>query len=175
MLDWQLFGSNPAGYHLTNLIFHIANTLLLFIVLKQMTAAIWQSAFVAALFALHPLHVESVAWVSERKDVLSTFFWLLTMWAYLRYVKQPNIVRYLLALSVFALGLMSKPMLVTLPFVLLLLDYWPLERIQSDENMPIFADLYLIRKRFLSIVLSAASSIVTFLVQQSGGAVVTVC
>jgi len=130
-LDWQLFGSDPAGHHITNLIFHIASTLLLFIVLKQMTGALWPSAFVAALFALHPLHVESVAWVAERKDVLSTFFWLLTMWAYVRFVSRPRIWRYLLVLVFFALGLMSKPMLVTLPFVLLLLDYWPLERIGS--------------------------------------------
>ena len=128
ILDWQLYGSKAGGHHITNLIFHIANTLLLFIVLRQMTNALWPSAFVAALFALHPLHVESVAWVSERKDVLSTFFWMLTMWAYLRYVKHPGKARYVLVLLMFSLGLLSKPMLVTLPFVLLLLDYWPLER-----------------------------------------------
>jgi hypothetical protein len=147
MLDWQLFGSNPAGHHITNLIFHIVNTLLLFIVLKQMTVAIWPSAFVAALFALHPLHVESVAWATERKDVLSTFFWLLTMWAYVRFVHRPKVNRYLLMIVFFALGLMAKPMLVTLPFVFLLLDYWPLDRLNPRhpkaglliEKIPLFA------------------------------------
>ena len=134
MLDNHLFGSEPGWYHLTNLLLHIANTLLLFSVLKKMTGAFWQSAFVAALFALHPLHVESVAWVAQRKDVLSTFFWFLTMAAYLGYVKRRSIGWYLLTLLVFALGLMAKPMLVTLPFVLLLLDYWPLERFQFKGN-----------------------------------------
>ena len=130
MLDCHLFGTNPAWHHFTNLLLHIANTLLLFAVLKRMTAAFWRSAFVAAVFALHPLHVESVAWIAERKDVLSTLFWLLTMIAYVSYVRRPGISRYLLTVVVFALGLMAKPMLVTLPFVLLLLDYWPLERLQ---------------------------------------------
>jgi tetratricopeptide (TPR) repeat protein len=168
MLDWQLFGSNPAGFHLTNLIFHIANTLILFLVLKQMTNALWQSAFVAALFALHPLHVESVAWVSERKDVLSTFFWLLTMAAYLRYVKQPNVSRYLLILLSFALGLMAKPMLVTLPFVFLLLDYWPLDRIGRFQWRTLYR---LVLEKIPLIVLSAALSVIAFLAQPSGGAV----
>lgn len=136
MLDYQLFGADSAGHHLTSLIFHIVNTLLLFLVLKQMTKVIWPSAFVAALFALHPLHIESVAWVSERKDVLSTFFWFLTMWAYVRYTHHPRITVYLLMIVFFVLGLMSKPMLVTLPFVFLLLDYWPLSRIRfKNENM----------------------------------------
>jgi tetratricopeptide (TPR) repeat protein len=170
MLDWQLFGPKPWGHHLTNLIFHIANTLLLFIVLKQMTHKIWQSAFVAALFALHPLHIESVAWVSERKDVLSTFFWILTMWAYLRYVKHPATSRYLLMLLSFALGLMAKPMLVTLPFVLLLLDYWPLARIPDGQALNRYGSrrifYYLIREKIPFFVLSAVSSIVTFLVQR---------
>jgi tetratricopeptide (TPR) repeat protein len=168
MLDWQLFGTNAGGHHLTNLIFHIANTLLLFLVLKQMTSALWQSAFVAALFALHPLHVESVAWVSERKDVLSTFFWMLTMWAYLRYVKYPNVARYLLTLLIFALGLMAKPMLITLPFVLLLLDYWPLGRINRFQWQIIYR---LVWEKIPFIVLSAVSSVVAFFVQPSGGAV----
>jgi Flp pilus assembly protein TadD len=172
ILDWQLFGSNAAGHHLTNLIFHIANTLLLFTVLKRMTNALWQSAFVVALFALHPLHVESVAWVSERKDVLSTFFWLLTMWAYVHYAKEkpsakPGAKYYYCLLTVifFALGLMSKPMLVTLPFVLLLLDYWPLERLNTKraiwqlliEKIPLFA-------------MALAASIITFIIQEKGGA-----
>ncbi len=168
MLDWQFFGSNAAGHHLTNLIFHIANTLLLFIILKQMTKAIWPSAFVAALFALHPLHVESVAWVSERKDVLSTFFWLLTMWAYIRFVDRPKITNYLLIVVFFALGLMSKPMLVTLPFVLLLLDYWPLQRFNTKRP------LSLLIEKIPLFVMVLASSIVTFIVQRKGQAIRTV-
>ncbi len=170
MLDWQLYGSNPAGHHLTNLIFHIANALLLFLVLKRMTNAIWQSAFVAALFALHPLHVESVAWVAERKDVLSTFFWILTMWAYLRYVKHPGVVRYLMTMLVFALGLMAKSMLVTMPFVLLLLDYWPLDRIKRVDWKTISQ---LILEKIPFVILSAASAVLTFIAQQSGGVVVS--
>jgi Flp pilus assembly protein TadD len=166
-LDWQLFGNNAGGHHIVNLIFHIANTLILFIVLKQMTVALWQSAFVAALFALHPLHVESVAWVSERKDVLSTFFLFLTMWAYLKYVRKPKIWRYLPIVFLFALGLMAKPMLVTLPFVLLLLDYWPLERFGKQKF------LYLVLEKVPLFALSAASSVVTFFVQRSNEAVVS--
>ena len=167
MLDWQLFGSKAGDHHLTSLVFHIANTLLLFIVLRQMTHRFWPSAFVAVLFALHPLHVESVAWVAERKDVLSTFFWMLTMWAYLRYVKHPGVARYLLTLLAFALGLMAKPMLVTIPFVLLLLDYWPLARV-SSERQTIYR---LIQEKVPFFVLSAVSSIITFLVARSVGAV----
>ena len=132
MLDVQLFGLNAGWHHLVNVFFHIINTILLFLIFNRMTRALWPSAFVAALFALHPLHVESVAWVAERKDVLSTFFWMLTMGAYVFYVEKPDTKKYLLTLLFFALGLMAKPMLVTLPFVLLLLDYWPLERIQPE-------------------------------------------
>jgi protein O-mannosyl-transferase len=161
MLDCQLFGPGAGRIHLVNLLLHIANTLLLFTVLKKMTGALWQSAFVAALFALHPLHVESVAWVSERKDVLSTFFWLLAILAYWQYVKKPGVPRYLLVLFIFALGLMAKPMLVTLPFVLLLLDYWPFQRKISRhllvEKIPFF-------------VLSVISSVITFLAQRNTGA-----
>ncbi|MGE5799469.1 MAG: glycosyltransferase family 39 protein, partial [Syntrophaceae bacterium] len=134
MLDSQLFGMNPAGHHLVNLLFHVANTLLLFLVLNRMTQALWQSAAVAFLFALHPLHVESVAMVAERKDVLSTFFLLLTLWAYFVYTRSPGIVRMIPVVAFFALGLLSKPMLVTLPFVLLLLDYWPLGRTAAPER-----------------------------------------
>ena len=134
MLDCQLFGLKPGRHHLVNLFFHIANTLLLFLILRRMTNAIWQSAFVAGLFALHPLHVESVAWVAERKDVLSTLFWMLTMGAYVYYVERPGYKRYLFILAFFLLGLMSKPMLVTLPFVLLLLDYWPLKRLNLVKS-----------------------------------------
>ena len=137
MLVFQVFGLKSGMHHLTNLFLHIANTLLLFFVLKRMTGALWQSAFVAAMFAIHPLNVESVAWASERKNVLSTFFWMLTMLTYVRYAERPGFHRYLLTLFVFVLGLMAKPVLVTLPFVLLLLDYWPLCRfklIRSRDN-----------------------------------------
>src|SRR5208337_991784 len=128
MVDSQLFGLHPGGFLLTNLLFHIANVLLLFGWLRRTTGALGPSFLVAALFALHPLHVESVAWAVERKDVLSTFFWMLSMWAYVWYVESPEFRRYLLILVCFSLGLMAKPMLVTLPLVLLLLDYWPLGR-----------------------------------------------
>jgi len=134
MLDYQLFGLRPAGHLLMNLLFHVMNTALLFLVLNRMTRALWPSAFVAALFALHPLHVESVAWVAERKDVLSTFFWMLTIGAYALYVERLDRKRYLLTLALFAFGLMAKPMLVTLPFVLLLLDYWPLNRLRTGTQ-----------------------------------------
>lgn len=136
MTDIQLFGLNAGRHHITSLLFHTVNTLLLFIVLKRMTGALWQSAFVSALFALHPMHVESVAWAAERKDVLSAFFWLLTMWTYAHYIKNPGLPRYLLVLLIFMLGLMAKPMLVTLPFVLLLLDYWPLGRFKFGQPGP---------------------------------------
>ncbi len=172
MLDCQLFGTDPQWHHLVNLFFHIANTLLLFGILKKMTGAVWRSAFIAAVFALHPLHVESVAWISERKDVLSTLFWFLTMAAYLRYTKRPRISRYLLTLLTFALGLLAKPMLVTLPFVLLLLDYWPLDRSGSGKNIRSQWP-HLVLEKIPFFVLSAASSIVTYFAQQSGGAVVT--
>jgi tetratricopeptide (TPR) repeat protein len=128
MLDYQFFGLNATAYHLVNLFFHVMNTLLLFLILLRMTRTIWPCAFVAALFAIHPLHVESVAWIAERKDVLSTFFWMITLGAYSYYVEHPGFRRYLPVILFFALGLMAKPMLITLPFVLLLLDYWPLRR-----------------------------------------------
>ena len=121
MLDYQLFGFNAGGYHWTNVIIHIFNTILLFFLFRNLTGAIWRSAFVAALFAIHPINVESVAWVAERKNVLSTFFWMLTMLSYVWYVKQPNWKRYLPVFVSFALGLMSKPMLVVLPFVFFLI------------------------------------------------------
>jgi len=128
-LDRDLYGGlEPGGFHVTNVVFHLANSVLLLHVLRRMTGALWQSALVAALFALHPLHVESVAWVAERKDVLSTLFWMLTLWAYIAYTERPGLGRYALIVLAFALGLMAKPMLVTLPVVLLLLDYWPLRR-----------------------------------------------
>src|SRR5438552_7127865 len=134
MLDCQLYGLQAGWHHFTNVLLHTVAVLLLFLVLNQMTGAFWQSAFVASLFAIHPLHVESVAWVSERKDVLSAVFFVLTLGAYVRYVRKPSVGRYLTVALFFALGLMSKPMLVTLPFVLLLLDYWPLGRIRSQTS-----------------------------------------
>ena len=128
-LDATLYGERPWGFHLTNILFHAANTALLFGVFRRMTGAIWQSALVAALFALHPLHVESVAWVSERKDVLSGFFWMLTMWCYVTYIFRPSLVSYGAVILAFGLGLSAKSMLVTVPCALLLLDYWPLRRL----------------------------------------------
>jgi len=134
MLDCQLYGLRAGGHHFTNVLFHVANTLLLFGLLRQMTGTVWRSAFVSALFAWHPLHVESVAWISERKDVLSMFFGLLTLWAYWFCVKAPNCRGYGLTLICFACGLMSKPMLVSLPMLLLLIDYWPLGRNRESET-----------------------------------------
>lgn len=181
MLDFELWGMNPAGYHLSNLFFHLANSVLLFLVFVRMTGSTWRSAFVAAIFALHPLHVESVVWISERKDVLFAFFWILTMWTYVRYTESPGIKRYLPVFVFFSLGLLSKPMIVTLPFVLLLLDVWPLGRISFDgqsgesgrgsgraeflnsckkaalEKIPLF------------IVAAASGGITFFIQQQSGG------
>ena len=165
MLDNQLFDLSSKGPHLVNLLFHIANTLLLFYILKRMTRTLWQSAFVAALFGIHPLHVESVAWISERKDVLSTFFWMLTLLAYVHYVEKPTIKRYVLILSAFALGLLAKPMLVTLPFALLLLDYWPLKRFNLGWR--------LIWEKIPLMAMAAISSVITYIAQHSGEAVTT--
>jgi tetratricopeptide (TPR) repeat protein len=188
MLDCQLYGLNPAGHHFTNLLFHTLNTLLLFLLLKQMTGAVWRSAFAAALFAWHPLHVESVAWASERKDVLSAFFWLATLMSYVGYVRSPSRWRYFSTLLLFALGLMSKPMLVTLPFVLLLLDYWPLRRLSPPtlhcslsptlESAPASPPhpsssqaLRLLFEKLPFFALTLAASVVTYTVQEAGGAV----
>jgi len=164
MLDCQMFGLNPAGHHLVSVLFHIANSLLLFLFLTRTTGALWRSALVAAFFAWHPLHVESVAWAAERKDVLSAFFWMLTLVVYAGYAKKPDGFRYSLALLLFACGLLSKAMVVTLPFVLLLLDFWPLNRFAVKpakqlvvEKIPFFA-------------LAAVASAITFLVQESSGA-----
>jgi len=209
MLDVQLFGLNPGAHHLTNLLFHAANTLLLFLLLDRMTRSLWPSAWVAAIFALHPLHVESVAWLAERKDVLSTFFFLLTLMCYAQYAsrnqnageEKPEIQEsekavkkpapssdfgpwtldfglslrfhasrfYALSLLFFALGLMSKPMLVTTPFVLLLLDYWPLRRFEIGNQKSKIKNLLLEKLPFFA--LAAAASTVTFLVQRHAGAV----
>jgi tetratricopeptide (TPR) repeat protein len=166
MLDVQLYGMNAGPQHLTNLLLHILNTLLLFGLLYRMTGAWGRSVFVAGLFALHPLHVESVAWIAERKDVLSTLFGMLAMWAYVTYVRRPGWRRYLPVLVFFALGLMAKPMLVTLPFVLLLLDFWPLQRVELEGGVT-----PLVKEKLPLLALAAISSIVTFLVQLNGGAV----
>jgi Flp pilus assembly protein TadD len=161
MLDCQLFGLDAGAHHFTNLAIHAVTTLLLFAVLRRITQARWPSAVVAALFALHPLHVESVAWVAERKDVLGALFWMLTLAAYARYVARPKPSRYAWTLAAFALGLMAKPMLVTLPLVLILLDYWPFVRgFHIREKLPFFA-------------LSAAVSVITYLAHQQANAVVS--
>ena len=166
MLDCQLYGLKASGHHFTNVFLHTIAVLLLFVVLKQMTGALWRSAFVAALFAIHPLHVESVAWVAERKDVLSGVFFMLTLLAYFHYTRAPSNWRYLIVGFVFALGLMSKPMLVTLPFVLLLLDYWPLGRIKAQRPDIGRQLLKLIAEKIPLIALSAVSGVITFLAQR---------
>jgi tetratricopeptide (TPR) repeat protein len=208
MLDCQLYGSNPAGHHLTSILLHVANTILLFLLLNRLTAAFWRSFCVAGLFAWHPLHVESVAWVAERKDVLSAFFFLLTIWAYVRYVEGrrgengegrrekgagsrehgapssewagggtnhesriTNHAFYLLSLVFFAFGLMSKPMLVTLPFVLLLLDYWPLQRFQIINHKSKIKNLLSEKLPFLALAL--VSCIVTVTAQRQAYSVVS--
>lgn len=180
MLDIQIFGLKPQWHHLVNLLFHTINTLLLFIIFQQMTKEAWKSAFIAALFAVHPLHVESVAWVAERKDVLSTFFWMLTMAAYVRYADSSSIFRslstllsYIAALIFFVCGLMAKPMLVTLPFVLLLLDYWPLRRFDPYLPKKISRLRPLLLEKIPFLVFAALSCVVTYIVQQKGGAVKT--
>lgn len=182
MVDAELYGLNAGGHHITSMLIHTLSTILLFFVFRRMTGSLWPSAFVAAFFGLHPLHVESVAWASERKDVLSALFWMATMLAYVRYVEAPSTRRYVLALLLFALGLMAKPMLVTLPFVLLLLDYWPLKRLRVWENQNSHAESShtnidslpfgkIVVEKIPFFILTALSSIVTFLVQQRGGAV----
>jgi len=181
MLDCELYGLNPGAHHWTNLIFHMANTILVFLVLELMTGKIWRSAFVAALFALHPLHVESVAWISERKDVLSTFFGLLTIYAYCRYVDKSGFKNYLAVVIFLSLGLMAKPMLVTFPFVLLLLDFWPLKRFQIKNDLFSHSETTTCygSKRFDQLILEkiplfipvVVSCTLTFFAQKSGGAV----
>jgi len=165
-LDVTLFGMRPGAAHAMNVAWHVLNTLMLFGLLRVMTGAVWRSAFVAALFAVHPVHVESVAWIAERKDVLSTFFWLASTWAYVAWVRRPAVWRYGAMLVLFALGLMAKPMLVTLPFTLLLLDIWPLGRGAVAWSRRITEKLSL-------FALVIASSIITAIVQRQGGAVGT--
>lgn len=179
MLDCQLFGLSAGGHHFTNVLIHTIAVLLLFLVFHQMTGAFWQSAFVASLFAIHPLHVESVAWISERKDVLSADFFMLTLWAYLRYARGPSVGRYVVVVFFLGLGLMSKPMLVTLPFVLLLLDYWPLHRFTKlssafakatagqaavSHQWPVLRTL--VKEKIPLFALSALSCVATLLAQR---------
>lgn len=195
MLDSDIYSSvsptgavNAAGYHLTNLLFHIANTLLLFAFATRLTSSIWRGGFVAGLFAIHPLHVESVAWVAERKDVLSTFFWLLTTMVYLSYAKQKSGAKYVLLVCLFALGLMSKPMLVTLPITLLLLDVWPLHRFDftatsrnrekskqeklKDAQRRSAPEKYrVVIEKIPLFVMSVLASVATIAMQRKGGAV----
>lgn len=169
--DAYLYGpKSPEGFHFTNLLLHAASALLLFEAIRRMTGAVWRSAVVAGLFALHPLHVESVAWVAERKDVLSSLFWMLTLLAYAIYAERPSLGRYLLVVGAFVLGLCAKPMLVTLPFVLLLLDVWPLHRLNFSELAPASVGRLLVEKLPL-FALAAISSGVTFWAQQQGGSV----
>jgi tetratricopeptide (TPR) repeat protein len=170
LLDVQFFGFNGGAHHIVNVVLHIISTVLLFGVLARMTDARWRSAFVAAGFGLHPIHVESVAWVAERKDVLSALLWTLTLWAYVSYVRTRTARAYVAVLIAFALGLMAKPMVVTLPFALLLLDAWPLQRFSLAK--PDRGSLWpLVREKLPLFGLAAASSVVTFLVQRAGGTV----
>jgi tetratricopeptide (TPR) repeat protein len=166
MLDCQLYGLKAGWHHFTNVLLHTAAAILLFFALRQMTGALWRSAFVATVFAIHPLRVESVAWIAERKDVLSGVFFMLTLLAYVHYVRAPSIGRYLFVAVVFAFGLMSKPMLVTLPFVLLLLDSWPLNRIRDPSSDIRRRLLTLVLEKIPLIALSAVSSVVTFFAQR---------
>ena len=175
MLDAQLFGTGPAGPHLTNVILHAVNSVLLFLLFRRLTGALWPSALVAAIFAIHPLRAESVAWISERKDVLSGFFFMLTLLMYARYVEQFRVqnskfkITYCLGLLFFALGLMSKPMLVTVPFLLLLLDYWPLNRfgLPAPNTRPAAGQIFrLVLEKLPFLVLGLASCVVTVLAQK---------
>ena len=173
MLDYQLFGLNPAGHHLHNVVLHLLSSILLYLLLRRMTGREGPSAFIGMIFALHPLHVESVAWVCQRKDVLSALFGFLTIGAYTSYVASPGFKRYIVVLFCFALGLMSKPIIVTLPFVLLLLDYWPLNRVNpfqpADTRTPSFA--FILLEKIPLLLLAVGSSIVTYIVQVQVGAV----
>ena len=180
MADVQFFGLNPRGHHLTNVVIHTISSLLLLLFLFRVTGALWQSSFVAALFALHPLHVESVAWVAERKDVLSAFFWFLTLFLYSEYAAKRKPALYLLSLFSFVLGLMSKPMLVTLPLVMLMLDYWPLDRFKSKElGGGIICRLFgsgstrreLVQEKIPFFFCSLCSAFVTIYAQHTAGAI----
>ena len=166
MLDVELFGVHAGKHHSTNLIVHATSVVLLFLLLVRMTGVLWRPAFAATLFAIHPLHVESVAWIAERKDVLSTLFWLLTLGAWLWWLSSRTTARYVLVIALFALGLMTKPMLVTLPFTLLLFDFWPLKR--TGTGLPA-----LLKEKTPLFVMAAASSVATVWAQKAGGALQT--
>ena len=178
ILEYEFHGMDSGRYHITNVLFHMANTILLFLFLRRATGSLWRSGFAAALFALHPLHVESVAWVTERKDVLSTLFWMLTLLCYVAYAENPGTKRYIIVLLFFFMGLMAKPMLVTLPFVLLLLDFWPLsrskfgrtEKANSGEKASV---RYLVLEKIPFFFIILIFCVVTFITQQKGGAVKT--
>jgi tetratricopeptide (TPR) repeat protein len=189
MLDCQLFGLSPGSMHLANLFLHVLNSLLVFTLFRKMTGSLWPSAFVGAAFALHPMHIQSVAWIAERKDVLSTLFWLLTLIVYAGYVKRPTVFRYSAALVIFAVGLLAKPMLVTLPFILLLLDYWPLNRFaalktvkvssrRSGKSAPIVGNRRILNRILIEkipfLLVAVISSVITFLTQRVGGGIVDV-
>ena len=167
MMDYEISGLNAGGYHLTNVMIHIAATLVLFLALVRMTGQAWPCALVTGLFALHPLHVEAVAWISSRKDVLSGFFWMCALWAYAYYVESPRAYRYLLVMICFILGLMSKAMVVTLPFALILFDYWPLDRF---SKIPLWK---LAWGKVPFIVLSILITAVTFYTEERAGALPT--
>jgi len=184
LLDCQLFGLDPRWHHLTSLLLHIASTVLLFMIFKKTTGMVWPSAFVAAAFALHPLNVESVAWAAERKTVVSGLFWMLTLATYIRYAERPSIASYMLVIFVYGLTIMTKPVVVPLPFVLLLLDYWPLGRFRwsytsKDSSLPKSAEIRfqasplsrVLTEKIPFFILAAILSITTFLVQKGGGAV----
>ncbi|HXE98651.1 MAG TPA: tetratricopeptide repeat protein [Dongiaceae bacterium] len=179
MADAQLYGMSPRGHHLTNVVIHAISTVILFLLLFRVTGSRWQSSFVAALFALHPLHVESVAWVAERKDVLSAFFWFLTLLLYSEYATRQKRLFYILTLFSFMLGLMSKPMLVTLPLVMLMMDYWPLGRFRNGEGGEGLTQpsgrgsvlMVLVKEKIPFFACSLLSSVATIIAQHSGGAI----
>ena len=180
MVDVELFGMRAGAHHMVSVALHSVNTLVLFLLLAGMTGHVWRSACVAALFAIHPLHVESVAWIAERKDVLSTLFWLLATWAYVRYASTPTRLRFTLVVVLFALGLMSKPMVVTLPFTLLLLDWWPLNRVRSagtatgqGRSFNLRPWLPMVVEKWPLFAMSVLSGVMTVVAQRQGGAVVT--
>ena len=172
LLDVSLFGGDAGAYHVTSVAIHIATTVVLFLLLRRMTGAVVPSAFVAAIFAVHPLHVESVAWIAERKDVLSTFFWALTIWAYVSYARAPSVGRYAVVVAWYALALMSKPMVMTLPVLLMLLDWWPLGRWRvgsAGSDDPAFVRLVV--EKLPLVAMATATAIATMIVQRRIGAV----
>ena len=179
MADYDLSGLNPSAYHISSLMLHLLNAVLLFMLLRRITGEIWKGAAVAALFAVHPLNIESVVWIAERKNLLSTLFWILTILAYVRYVEKPGWGRYWPVFLLFAFGLMAKPMLVTLPFILLLLDYWPLQRLSGRDRSGAGHDqedrrklmTRLIMEKVPLILISLMSTFVTFQAARAGGAV----